>query len=134
MLGRETCSGTIRKFYQNYANEHGTYHYIDGSSGPYTSTKAFDPLKPYTQDDPDEYRIIILDNAANITEENGIPDRRAAIEKVSKDGILAKKLLNYIFVLIQHQAQAQEGIENMKLDQMMPTSAGLGNNKETSRD
>lgn len=129
----------IRKFYRNYALEHGHYNYItiqqpNDVTGEIEERKVLDPIKPYSQDDEDEYRIIILDNAANIEPEKNYTDRRSAIEKVSKDGIVAKKQLNYIFVLIQHQAQSQEGIENFKLDRMMPTADGLGDNKTIIRD
>ena len=129
----------IRKFYRDYALAHGHYNYVvvqetNEITGELEDKKIIDPIKPYTQDDEDEYRIIILDNAANISTEKNYETLKKAIEKVSKDGIVAKKQLNYIFVLIQHQAQAQEGIENIKLDQMEPSVAGLGDNKTTSRD
>ena len=129
----------IRKFYRNYALEHGHYNYStiqvpNELTGELEDKKIIDPINPYIQDDPDEYRIIILDNAANIEPEKNYTDRRSAIEKVSKDGIVAKKQLNYIFVLIQHQAQSQEGIENIKLGRMRPTADGLGDIKTTSRD
>ena len=129
----------INKRCRDYALEHGHYNYTtvkvpNEFTGELEDKHIFDPINPYTQDDPEEYRIIILDNAANLQEEKGCKDERDTIKKMSKYGITLKKQLNYIFVFIQHQAQAQEGIENMKMDQMMPTSAGLGNNKETSRD
>lgn len=129
----------IRKFYRDYAMEHGHMNYqtietVNESSGEVEERKVLDPIKPYTQDDEDEYRIIILDNAANVSTEKNYNTPRDAIEKVSKDGIIAKKQLNYIFVLIQHQAQSQEGIENIKLGRMRPTADGLGDNKTTSRD
>ena len=129
----------IRKFYRDYAMKHGHMNYINIKvKNEFTEEmedkKVLDPIKPYTQDDEDEYRIIILDNAANVSIEKNYENQRAAIEKVSKDGIIARKQLNYIFVLIQHQAQSQEGIENIKLDRMIPTADGLGNNKETIRD
>lgn len=129
----------IRKFYRDYALAHGHYNYItvqekNEITGEMEDTKALDPIKPYSQDDEDEYRFIILDNAANLSTEKNYESLRAAIEKVSKDGIVAKKQLNYIFVLIQHQAQSQEGIENIKLGRMRPTADGLGDNKTTSRD
>ena len=129
----------IRKFYRDYALAHGHYNYVvvqetNEITGELEDKKIIDPIKPYTQDDEDEYRIIILDNAANISTEKNYETLKKAIEKVSKDGIVAKKQLNYIFVLIQHQAQAQEGIENIKLDRMRPTSDGLGDCKTTSRD
>lgn len=129
----------IRKFYRNYAMEHGHLNYITTSepneiTGELEEKRVINPINPYTQDDPDEYRFIILDNAANVSTEKDYETLRAAIEKVSKDGIVAKKQLNYIFVLIQHQAQSQEGIENIKLNRMEPTADGLGDNKTTSRD
>ena len=129
----------IRKFYRDYALAHGHYNYVvvqetNEITGELEDKKIIDPIKPYTQDDEDEYRIIILDNAANISTEKNYETLKKAIEKVSKDGIVAKKQLNYIFVLIQHQAQAQEGIENIKLGRMRPTSDGLGDAKTTSRD
>lgn len=129
----------INKKCRDYALNHGHMNYITESevnelTGELENRQKIDPIKPYTQDDEDEYRIIILDNAANLSEEKGCRDKRETIEKMSKYGITLKKQLNYIFVLIQHQAQSQEGIENIKLDMMLPSSAGLGNNKETSRD
>ena len=129
----------INRFCRNYALEHGhmnytTYQERNELTGEMEERKKIDPIIPYTQDDEDEYRIIILDNAANLSIEKGCKDERETIGKMSKYGITLKKQLNYVFVLIQHQAQSQEGIENIKLDRMMPTSDGLGNNKETSRD
>ena len=129
----------IRKFYRDYALAHGHYNYVtvqepNELTGDMEEKKVLDPIKPYSQDDPDEWRFIILDNAANVSTEKNYETPRAAIEKVSKDGINAKKQLNYIFVLIQHQAQSQEGVENIKLGRMRPTADGLGDNKTTSRD
>lgn len=129
----------INKFCRDYALSHGHMNYItyqerNEFTGEMENKKKIDPIQPYTQDDEDEYRFIIIDNAANLSEEKGCKDERDTIRKMSKYGITLKKQLNYIFVLIQHQAQSQEGIENIKLDRMMPTSDGLGNNKETSRD
>lgn len=129
----------IRKFYRNYALEHGHYNYIttmvpNEITGDMEEKKMLDPINPYTQDDPEEYRFIILDNAANIEPEKNYNDKKTAIEKASKDGIVAKKQLNYIFVFIQHQAQSQEGVENIKLGRMRPTADGLGDAKTTSRD
>ena len=129
----------INKTCRDYALAHGHMNYItyqapNEITGEMEDRQGLDPLKPYTQDDENEYRIIIIDNAANLGLEKGCKTLRDAIEKMSKYGITLKKQLNYIFVLIQHQAQAQEGIENIKLDMMIPSTAGLGNNKETSRD
>jgi hypothetical protein len=129
----------IKIFCWEYAKKHGKFNYItveteNPITGEKEERKVYDPIKPYTQDDEEEYRFIIMDNAANVVVEKGLKDQREAIERVSKDGIELKKKLNYIYVLIQHQAQATEGLEAIKMDMMIPSAAGLGNNKETSRD
>ena len=129
----------INKKCRDYALAHGHMNYItyqatNELTGEVETKNGVDPIKPYTQDDPDEYRFIILDNAANITTEKGSDSKMAAIDKMSKYGITLRKQLNYIFVLIQHQAQSQEGVENIKLDRMRPTTDGLGDCKTTSRD
>lgn len=129
----------INKRCRDYALEHGHYNFTtikipNEFTGELEDKQIVDPIKPYTQDDEDEYRFIILDNAANLATEKGCPTLRDAIEKMSKYGITLKKQLNYIFVLIQHQAQSQEGIENIKLDRMIPTADGLGDNKAIIRD
>lgn len=129
----------INKKCREYALQHGHMNYStiklpNEITGEMEDQKIIDPIKPYTQDDEDEYRIIILDNAANLTVEKGCKDQREAIEKMSKYNITLRKQLNYIVVFIQHQAQSQEGIENIKLDRMRPTTDGLGDCKTTSRD
>lgn len=127
----------INKICREYAEKHGHYNYIDYETtderGIEVTKKMLDPINPYEQDDPDEYRVIIQDNAANLTTESGL-DLRETINKMSKYNILLRKQLNYIIVLVQHQAQSQEGIENLKLDRMKPTTDGLADCKVTSRD
>lgn len=129
----------INRKCRDYALEHGHMNYItyqapNEITGEIEDKKGVDPIKPYTQDNEDEFRIIILDNAANLVTEKGCKDQREAIEKMSKYCITLRKQLNYIVILIQHQAQAQEGIENIKLDQVKPSASGLGDAKTTVRD
>lgn len=129
----------VNKKCRDYALEHGHMNYTiikvpNEFTGELEDKKVIDPIKPYTQDDEDEYRVIILDNAANLTVEKGCKDQRETIEKMSKYNITLRKQLNYIVVLIQHQAQSQEGIENIKLDRMKPTADGMGDCKTVVRD
>ena len=129
----------INRKCRDYALGHGHMNYItyqvpNEITGEMEDRQGIDPIKPYTQDDEDEFRVIILDNAANLTIEKGCKDQRDVIEKMSKYCITLRKQLNYIVVLIQHQAQSQEGIENIKLDRMRPTADGLGDAKTTVRD
>jgi hypothetical protein len=128
----------INKICRDAALKHGhlnyiTYDTVDEITGEPTKGKAIDPLNQYTPDDPEEYRIIILDNAANLTPESGL-SKAETIEKMAKYGNTLRNQFKYIFVLIQHQAQAQEGVENIKLGRMRPTSDGLGDCKTTTRD
>lgn len=95
--------------------------------------QVLDEMNPYTPDDPEEYRIILLDNANNLAKESGM-SKMETIEKMAKYGITLRDQLKYIFILVQHQAQAQEGIENQKLNRLKPSSDGLADCKTTTRD
>lgn len=53
---------------------------------------------------------------------------------MSKYCITLRDNLNYSIVGIQHQAQAQEGIENFKLGKLKPSPDGLADCKTTIRD
>jgi len=127
----------INKVCREYAEKHGHFNYVEYETkdefGKLIKKKMLDPINPYEQDDPDEYRIIIEDNAANLSLESGL-DLKGTINKMSKYNITLKKQLNYIVVMVQHQAQSQEGIENQKLDKIKPSSDGLADAKTTSRD
>lgn len=128
----------VNKACREYALSHGhlnfkTIKIKDPLTGETTDRQILDDINPYTPDDPEEYKIIILDNASNLASENGL-SKRETIEKMSKYAITLRDQLKYTFVLIQHQAQMQEGIENQKLNRLKPSSDGLGDCKLTSRD
>lgn len=128
----------INKKCRAYAEEHGHYNYKtvknkNKLTGEEEEVKILDPTEPYTPDDPEEYKIVIVDNASNISLEKGL-DKRESIDKLSKHGITLRNQMQFIFVLIQHQAQAQEGIENQKLNRLKPSSDGLADCKTTTRD
>lgn len=128
----------INKKCRDYALSHGrlnlkTIEVKDPITGQPIKKQIVDPVNPYTPNDPEEYRIVILDNASNIATEQGMK-KMEAIEKVAKYAITLRDQLNYTFVLIQHQAQAQEGIENFKLNKIKPSSDGLADCKTTTRD
>lgn len=128
----------INKYCRDYALSHGHLNFKKGKrrdavTGDIIDTDIVDIDNPYTPDDPEERRIIIIDNASNLSAENGLK-KMETIDKMSKYGIMLRNQLKYIFVLIQHQAQAQEGIENQKLNKIKPSSDGLADCKTTSRD
>lgn len=118
------------------SNGHINYKTIetkDPTTGNITTKEVIDPVNPYTPNDPELYKIVILDNAANLATETGL-DKKGTIEKMAKYAITLRNQLNYTFILVQHQAQAQEGIENFKLNKIKPSSDGLADCKTTTRD
>lgn len=125
----------INKYCRDYALSHGHINYTDET---YTDSngrvcKLINKDDPYTADDPEEVRILIVDNASNFTQESGL-DKKDTINKMSKYFITLRDQLLYTIVLVQHQAQAQEGIENRKMGLTKPSSDGLADCKTTSRD
>lgn len=128
----------INKYCRDYALTHGHLNFKKGKKkDPITDelidADVVDKDNPYTPDDPEERRIIIIDNASNLSLESGLK-KMETIDKMSKYGITLRNQLKFIFVLIQHQAQAQEGIENQKLNKLKPSSDGLADCKTTTRD
>lgn len=127
----------INKKCREYALNNGHLNFktitVKDELGIESERNIIDEMNPYTPDDPEEYRIVIIDNANNLASESGL-DKMKTIEKLAKYGITLRDQLKYIFVLIQHQAQSQEGIENQKLNRLKPSSDGLADCKTTTRD
>jgi hypothetical protein len=94
----------------------------------------------YEPNDPEEYVIIMVDHIGLISPEKnkdtGIPmTLHESIGKLSSDYLIKiRNRFNYIPVVIQQQAAAQESIENKKYNKLKPTLDGLAGNKETQRD
>lgn len=125
----------IKKFCERYAEEHGTVHYKIGKfrdvDGVVKEKEVFDWYEP---DDPNEYRIVIIDTINLIDTERGMTLKQA-MDKMSE--YCAKYLRNrygYSPVVIQQQAFESEGNEAFKLGRIRPSVAGLGDSKYISRD
>ena len=125
----------IYKYCKQYAEEHGTVHKktvkMKDELGMPKDVEVFDY---YEQDNPDEYRIIIIDTVNLIDTERGM-NLKQSIDKLSE--YCAKYLRNryhYSPVLIQQQAFESEGNESFKLGRVRPSVAGLGDSKYVSRD
>lgn len=120
---------------KDYALANGHYVYKDGKrkneiSGQWEDAKVIDYYQP---NDPDEYRIIIQDNAANFMSENGL-EIAGTINKMSKYNVDLRDKYYFTPVLIQHQMQAQESLDNFKSGKLKPSPAGLADCKTTIRD
>lgn len=125
----------IYKYCKQYAEEHGTVHKkkikVKDELGVLQEVEAFDY---YEQDNPDEYRMIIIDTVNLIDTERGMMLKQS-IDKLSE--YCAKYLRNryhYSPILIQQQAFESEGNEAFKLGRVRPSVAGLGDSKYVSRD
>lgn len=127
----------IFKFAREYAQNHGTQHtktidFIDNNTKETTPTVVDDYYEP---DDPDEYKILIVDHLSLISTEADCNTLHAAISKLSsKYFVQLRNKYKYTIVAVQQQQASQEGNENFKLDKLRPTTDGLGDNKLTGRD
>ena len=125
----------IYKYCKQYAEEHGTVHkrkvQIKDELGQLQDTEIFDS---YEQDNPNEYRMIIIDTINLIDTERGM-SLKQSIDKLSE--YCAKYLRNryhYSPIVIQQQAFESEGNDSFKLGRVRPSVAGLGDSKYVSRD
>lgn len=124
----------INKYCRNFALGRGKFIYkkvkMRNDEGLMEDRDIIDYYQP---DDPDEYVEVILDNYSNLTPESGM-NKMQTIEKMSKYFLTQRDQFDFNITAIQHQAQAQEGIENFKLNKLMPSSDGLADCKTTTRD
>ena len=125
----------IYKYCKQYAEEHGTVKKrtvkMKDEFGMMQDTEVFES---YEQDNPNEYRMIIIDTINLIDTERGM-SLKQSIDKLSE--YCAKYLRNrYHFspIVIQQQAFESEGNESFKLGRVRPSVAGLGDSKYVSRD
>lgn len=118
----------------NYAKEHGTIFtkkkkYKD-EFGQIKETDAFDY---YVPDDPDEYKIIIVDHVSLLSPERGFTLKQT-IDKLSEYSIILRDRYYFTPVLIQQQNTDNESMDAMKMNKLRPTVAGLADSKYTARD
>lgn len=125
----------IYKYCVKYAKEHGTVYTKPGEFKDELGNTYEKPVfDRYEQDNPNEYRLIIIDTINLIDTEKGITLKQS-MDKLSE--YCAKYLRNryhYSPVIIQQQAFESEGNEAFKLGRVRPSVAGLGDSKYTSRD
>lgn len=123
----------INKYITDFMLSRGTATYksvtFSNKNGEYTR----DVIDSYTPNDPEEYVIVVLDNYANLSTENGI-SKMETIDRMSKYAIALRDRFGLVFVGIQHQAQAAEGLESRKMDLVEASTDNLADCKTTSRD
>lgn len=124
----------IFKRCESFAKQYGDWKYKSGkvkdASGEFVDGQVKDYFEYY---DPKLYLIVVLDNFSNLEIESGLL-KRDNIDRMSKYCITLRDDYNLCINVIQHQAQAQEGIENFKLNKLEPSSDGVADCKTTTRD
>jgi hypothetical protein len=125
----------IYKWCKQYAEDNGTVYTKPGKYknefGETVDTQVFDR---YEQNDPNEYRLIIIDTINLIDTERGM-SLKESMDKLSE--YLAKYLRNryhYSPVVIQQQAFSGESNDAVKLGRISPSISNLGDSKYISRD
>lgn len=125
----------IYKYCKTYAEEHGTVYTKEGKyKDEFGNIQTRQVFNRYEQDNPNEYRLIIIDTINLIDTERGLTLKQS-MDKLSE--YCAKYLRNryhYSPIVIQQQAFESEGNEAFKIGRIRPSVAGLGDSKYTSRD
>lgn len=125
----------IYKYCRQYAENHGKIFKkkinIRDEFGVMQEIEVFDH---YEMDNPNEYRIVIIDTINLIGEESG-KKKKECMDKMSE--YCARELRNkFCFspIVIQQQAFESEGNDAFKLGRVRPSVYGLGDSKYISRD
>ena len=124
----------IFKFVRDYAQSNGTQHTKTiNIKGELTEIDDW-----YEPNDPEEYVMVFIDHISLIAQERSGGRQMSlheSIVKLSSDYLIRlRNKYNYIPVVVQQQASAQESVENMKVGRLKPTMDGLGDCKLTQRD
>ena len=123
----------ILRVCEAYAKSVGKYssHKIESRGNSFKEIDVFDS---YEQDDPNHYKIVIIDHIGLVDREQGFRIKDS-VDKMSE--YCVKYLRNrykFTCVIIQQQASESEGLEAIKQKKMLPTAATLGDSKYTARD
>lgn len=123
----------ILRVCERYAKSVGTYnsHKVESKGNSFKEVEVFDS---YVPNDPNHYKIIIIDHIGLVDKEQGFRTKDA-VDKMSE--YFVKYLRNrygFTCVAIQQQASDTEGLEAIKQKKMVPSASGLGDSKYTARD
>lgn len=117
-----------------YAKKVGKYKSHKERANGGMSDKMIDVFDSYEDNDPNHYKIVIIDHIGLVDKEQGFKTKDA-VDKMSE--YFVKYLRNryhFTCVAIQQQASDSEGLEAIRAKKMMPTAATLGDSKYTARD
>lgn len=123
----------ILRVCEAYAKKVGKYtsHKIPSKGNSFKEVEVFDS---YVDNDPNHYKIVIIDHIGLVDREQGFRTKDA-IDKMSEYFVkYLRNRFHYTCVAIQQQASDTEGLDAIKQKKMTPSSAGLADSKYTARD
>lgn len=124
----------IYKLVRNYALANGKMHY----KTVMINDQKVDLEDYYEPNDPEEYVMIIIDHISLIDTETVNNKQLTLTDSMvhlsSNYLIKLRNRFNYIPIVVQQQAAAQESVENKKANKLKPTLDGLGDSKLIGRD
>jgi len=113
---------------------HWVYKNIESYDNNFNKVNVKSIKDTYIENDPDLYTFCIIDNYANLKTE-GKQELFDAIGKFSTEYAIQLRIDYYCNVVaIQQQVLSNESVENLKAERMKPSSQGLSDNKQTSKD
>lgn len=123
----------ILRVCETYAKSVGTYKSRKMMSKG-NSFKEVEVFGSYTQNDPNHYKIVLIDHIGLCDKEQGLRTKDT-VDKMSEYCVkYLRNRFKYTCVAIQQQAAETEGLEAIKQKKMLPSVTGLGDSKYTGRD
>lgn len=124
----------IWKQCKNYADEHGkTYTKKIEFKDELGMPRSLDAFDYYVPDDPDEYKIIIVDHVSLLSSEKN-KSLKETIDKLSEYCVKLRNRYAFTPVIIQQQSLAQESLQSIKMDKLRPSLTNASDSKYPARD
>lgn len=126
----------IYQYLKDYAEGRGHWEYIDEEfidpiSKEVTTRKRKDK---FVEDDEDVFVIPIIDHMALISNDQGLDLYESITRLSSKYLVELRNIYKMSPVLIIQQMAGKESLESRKMNQLLPSSDGYGENKTVIRD
>lgn len=123
----------ILRVCERYAKSVGTYYSHKQKSNGIIE-KEVEVFDSYVQNDPNHYKIVIIDHISLVDKEQGFRTKDS-VDKMSEYCVkYLRNRYNFTCVVVQQQASESEGLEAIKQKKMLPTAATLSDSKYTARD
>ena len=130
-----TCNPTgIFSECKKFAEDNGkVYTKKQKVRGEFGETKEIDAFDYYEPNDPNEYRLIVIDHVSLLHTERDYTLKQA-IDKLSEYCVILRNRYKFSPVVIQQQALAGESLDAFKEGKLRPTIANLSDSKYVARD